>query len=81
MECCCWQDLNVIGQFQKISTHPMDDTELGTHKFYDFQEGQKQFIQDSKSANSESWGIPEFCKILNGFPGIPEKFSNFWGNS
>ena len=25
------------------------------------------------SADSKSWGIPEFRKILNGFPGIPVK--------
>ena len=24
-------------------------------------------------ADSKSWGIPEFCKILNGFAGIPNK--------
>ena len=38
-----------IGLFQKnIHPLPMDDTELGTQKFQDFQEGQKQFMQDSK---------------------------------
>ena len=26
----------------------MDDADLGTHKFQDFQEGQQQFMQDSK---------------------------------
>ena len=31
---------------------PMDNTELGTRKFQDFQEGQLQFLQDSS-------GIPE----------------------
>ena len=25
------------------------------------------------AANSKSWGVPQFCKILNGFAGIPIK--------
>ena len=29
--------------------------------------------------DSESWGIPEFCKILNGFPGIPVKIHKILG--
>ena len=28
--------------------------------------------------DSEYWGIPEFCKILNGFPGIPVKIHKIW---
>ena len=39
-------------------------------------------------ADSNSWGIPEFCKILNGFSGIPvkihkilEKFIEFQSGS
>ena len=29
-------------------------------------------MQDSNPADSKSWGIPEFSKILNGFDRIPE---------
>ena len=57
----------------------MDDTELCIQKSEEFQEGQQQFIQDSNPADSESWGIPEFCKILNGFPGISVKIHNIFG--
>ena len=28
---------------------------------------------------SNSWGIPQFCKILNGFPGIPVKIDKIFG--
>ena len=30
-------------------------------------------------ADSKSWGIPEFRKILNGFPGIPVKIDKMLG--
>ena len=30
-------------------------------------------------ADSNSWGIPQFCKILNGFPGIPVKIDKIFG--
>ena len=33
---------------ENIHTPPADDTELGTQKFQDFQDGQQQYIQDSK---------------------------------
>ena len=29
--------------------------------------------------DSESWGIPEFRKDLNGFPGIPVKINKIFG--
>ena len=29
--------------------------------------------------DSKSWGIPEFCKILNGFAGIPIKIHKMLG--
>ena len=57
----------------------MDNTEMGTQKFQDFQEGQWQFMQDSNPADSKSWGIPEFGKILNGFAGIPIKIHKILG--
>ena len=34
---------------ENIHTFPMDDTELSTYKFQDFQEGQQQFLQDSRA--------------------------------
>ena len=34
---------------ENIHTPPMDDTELGTQKFEDFQEGQLWFLQDSRA--------------------------------
>ena len=34
---------------ESIHTPPMDGTELGTKKFQDFQEGQLQFLQDSRA--------------------------------
>ena len=53
----------------------MDDTELGTQEFQDFHEGQysSTVCRNPKPANSKSWGIPEFCKTVNGFPWIPAK--------
>ena len=36
-------------------------------------------MQDSKPADSKSWGIPEFWKILNGFAGIPIKIHKISG--
>ena len=30
-------------------------------------------------ADSKSWGIPEFCNILNGFAGIPIKIHKIFG--
>ena len=63
----------------------MGDTELGTQKFQDFQEGRSTLYRIPNPADSESRGIPEFCKILNGFPGIPVKIPQFFffggGNS
>ena len=32
-------------------------------------------------ADSNSWAIPEFCKILKGFAGIPIKIRKIWENS
>ena len=45
----------------------MDDTELGTQKFQDFQEEEQQFLQDSEAC------CFTILKILNGFPGIQVK--------
>ena len=37
------------------------------------------FCRSQKPADSKSLGIPEFCKTLNGFPGIPVKIYNILG--
>ena len=71
----------LTGLLQKISTPPMDDTELGTQKFQDFQKHSSSLCRIPYPADSESWGIPEFFKILNGFPGIPGKFMEFLSGS
>ena len=36
-------------------------------------------MQDSKPADLNSWGIPEFCKILKGFAGILIKIHKILG--
>ena len=55
----------------------MDDTELGTQKFQDFQEAVYKGFQ---TLLIQSWGIPEY-KISDGFPGIPVKIHKIWGKS
>ena len=35
--------------------------------------GNCSFCRIPEPADSKSWGVPEFCKNLNGFPGIPVK--------
>ena len=40
----------ILGYSRKYPHTPMDDTELGTQKFQDFQEGQLQFLQDSSQS-------------------------------
>ena len=37
------------------------------------------FCRIPEPADSKSWGIPEFCKNLNGFPGIPVKIYKILG--
>ena len=34
----------------------------------------------AKPTDSKSWGIPEFRKNLNDFPGIPVKIYKIWGH-
>ena len=73
---------------ENIHTPLMDDNELGTQKFQDFQERQQQFMHEFKPCRFKFLGNSRFYKILNGFPGIPvktdkilEKFMEFQSGS
>ena len=57
----------------------MNDTELGTQNFRTTKKDSSSLCKISNPADSNSWGIPEFCKILNGFPGIPVKIHKILG--
>ena len=39
------------------------------------------FCRIPNPVHSKSWGVPEFCKTSNGFPGIRSKFTKLRGNS
>ena len=54
----------LMGYSRKYPHPPMDDTELGTQKFQDFQEEQQQFLQDSKAC---SFTILRNSRILQDF--------------
>ena len=63
-----------MGYSRKYPHTPlMDDTDLGTYKFQDFQERQQQFLQRLLFQNPEEF--QNFTR-LNGFPGM-SKFANF----
>ena len=68
-----------MGYPRKYPYPSMDDTELDTYKFQDFQECSSSFCRIPNLADSKSKGIPEFCKILNGFRGIPVKIHKILG--
>ena len=69
----------VLGYSRKYPHTPMYDTELGTQKSQDSQEDSSSLCRIPNPADSNSWGIPEFCKILNGFLGIPVKLHKIFG--
>ena len=79
----------IIGLFQKISTHPLWTALIWLPKyFWISKKDSSSLCRIPNPADSESLGIPEFCKILNSFPGIPvkghkilEKFTEFQSGS
>ena len=57
----------------------MDDTELGTQKFQDFQEGQLQFLQDSRAYWFKILRNSRISQKFEWFPGIPVKIYKILG--
>ena len=72
-----------IGLFQKISTPPPPPPWTTLNWVPKFLRISKKdsgsLCRIPNRADSNSWGIPEFCKILNGFPGIPVKIHKILG--
>ena len=64
---------------ENIHTPPMDDIELGTQNFRISKKGSSSLCRIPNPADSKSCGIPEFCKTLNEFPGIPVKIPKIGG--
>ena len=64
------------GLFQKISTHTLWTTPNWVPKNFRISKKHSRSLRRIPNpADSNSWGIPEFCKILKGFAGISVKNS------
>ena len=73
------EPLKSIGLFQKISSPPWMKLNWVPKNFRISKKDNSSFCRIPNAAHSKSWGIPEFCKILNGFPGIPVKIHKIFG--
>ena len=58
---------------ENIQAPLMDDNELVTKKFRISKKDSSSLCRIPSPADSQSWGIPEFCKTVIGFPGIGAK--------
>ena len=77
-----YQYLLKNGLFQKISTHLLWTILNWVPKnFRISKKGTSILCRIPNPADSKSWEIPEFWKILNGFAGIPIKIHKILGNS
>ena len=75
------KSLSGIGLFQKISTTPLPSTTLNwvPKNFRISKKDSSNLCRIPNSGDSSSWEIPESCKILNGFSGIPVKIHKILG--
>ena len=68
------------GLFHKVCPPPLWATLSWVPKnFRISKKGSSSLRRISNPADSEPWEITEFCKILNGFPGIPVKIHKILG--
>ena len=65
---------------ENIHTHPLWTTlNWVPENFRISKKDSSSLCRIPNPADSKSWGIPEFCKILNGFAGIPVKIHKILG--
>ena len=74
-----YKSLRRIGLFQKISTHLWTTLNWVPKNFTISTRDSSSLCRIPNPADSESWGIPEFCKIFNGFLGISVKINKILG--
>ena len=76
-----WRAVTTGAIPENIHLPLVDDTELVLKNFRISRMDNSNFCRIPNPADLKSWGIPEFCKSLNGFCGIPVKILKILGGT